>query len=162
VSNITGHAARAVTEVEAGKKFLKGMTQTEIDWLAFVPDEIRSRVLHAIQPPAHEVMGFTRDAERLTVEQAKARYLEDLKSRIDLPEDGIMPATYHNSQRMLRLALDLKTDESGENQGTRNGSKSHRRIGSASVVHAFGPPAISSFVRRQASNRSVSFRCPIT
>jgi hypothetical protein len=114
VNKITVDAEHTVTQVEAGKKFLKGMIETKIDWLAFVPDEIRSRVLHAIQPPAHEVMGFTKDAQRPTVEQAKAMYLADLKSRVDLPEDGIKPATYHNSERMLRLALALKSDDADE------------------------------------------------
>ena len=71
----------------------------------------------AIQRPAHEVLGFTADAERLTVEQAKVKYLADCRSRIGLAEDGIKPGTYQNTDRMLRLALAIKVkDASGQDR----------------------------------------------
>ena len=57
------------------------------------------------------MLGYTADAERLTVEQAKVKYLDDCRSRIGLAEDGIKPGTYQNTDRMLRLALAVTTSD---------------------------------------------------
>ncbi len=99
-----------VEKVESGKTYLSAIDHNDPalqKLLSAMPADLRSRIFAAIQPPANEVAGFTVDAERLTVEQAKTRYLADLQSRIDLPEDGIKAGTYRNAEGMLRLALGI-------------------------------------------------------
>lgn len=95
IENTTG----LLNTVDAVKDALK-QEQAEL-----LPADLQARLFAALQPPIHETMGFTVDAERLTIEQVRTRYLDDMKSRIGLPEDGIKPGTYRNADRMTRLAL---------------------------------------------------------
>ncbi len=104
-----------VNRIDEAKQYLSGLkverAPGEPDILAAIPPDLRTRAMAAIQPPAHEVLGYTADAERLTVEQAKVKYLDDCRSRIGLAEDGINPGTYQNTDRMLRLALAVTTTD---------------------------------------------------
>lgn len=118
-AKITNELGGVLADVEGGRKFLKMMMMagSKHDWLQFVPDNVRARVHHATQPTAYEVMGFSPDAERLTVDQARTKYLDDCRARIALPEDGIKAGTFQNTQRMLRLALGITVkDENGTEQ----------------------------------------------
>lgn len=113
---VTDKAFAHVANIEQGRDYLARLKALprpgEPDLMAMLPDDLRSKVIVATQPMAHEVLGVAPDAERLTVAQAKERYLADKKSLIGLPEDGIKPSTYQQVERSLRLALELKiTDD---------------------------------------------------
>jgi integrase len=106
------HAVASVTAfMEGGKRIAKYLTDQQDD-LALLPDADRAVVFQAIAPPAHEMLGYSANAKRVTVEQASKFYVADMRLRIDLPEEGIKASTFQNAARMLRLGLDLrKADE---------------------------------------------------
>jgi integrase len=97
--------------VHAAKDGLQILSKPEHNVLGMLPPELRSQLLLALQPSAVETMGFAGDAQHVSVEQAKKMYLDDKRSLIGLPEDGIKPGTFQNIDRMLRLALDIRRED---------------------------------------------------
>lgn len=94
--------------IDGGRDILRLLTDSPHRHVERLPQETRALVYHQLAPPAHEVLGYAADAERLTLGLAKQRYVDDLKSRIGLAEDGIKQGTYTNMTTMLRLGLELK------------------------------------------------------
>jgi len=58
----------------------------------------RARMLQALQPAASDAAPIAAGARQVTLEEAKDLYLADRLGLVNLPEDGIKPGTYQNTQ----------------------------------------------------------------
>lgn len=114
VDVLTAKVQKHANAMDEAKTFMQGFNGPtlpgEQDVMALLPAELRARVIAALQPSANDVLGLAADAQRVVLSKAKDMYLADMKARIGLPQDGIKPGTYANTERMLTLGLAIQSD----------------------------------------------------
>jgi len=111
---LTSKATAAVESIQSAKELLARFQERpgELSVLAMLPEDLRARVLQALQPAANEVAGVASDAKRLTIRHAVDAFLEHKASKIGLNipgarrGGGISPITYNSLKRELNYSLD--------------------------------------------------------